>query len=395
MPIALAPTSMITDSPLCFANMDIPFSDLESAARDIIRREMLNGDPEFLTKGNVRKKIEQRFNLDPGTLSAKEHKYPLNAAIQTAVNEFDEDMDDGGDNMAEQRGTRVKIQKGAKTPRKPTPTVSHPKLQPTKKKRGENSREYKSAAYIAVSDMEDEVEPETIESSTSKRLPSRRTSDKTLIDNVKSELPPQKRQKFDHFSEGSPQTNTHVARVVEDGNSESEMSILFDEAPKKTKVKKQEEDGKKQKLLTEKKGRKTPQELSKDEATIKRLKSLVTACGMRRPWKKLLEGCDTPSQQTKKLKEILTELGMSGRLSLDQAKKIKAKRELAKELEEVQSFAQPISERPSRSKFKSKPEEEIEPNDEESDEGTMPTKRNRRNALMSITAFLGDQSDDN
>ena len=40
------------------------------------------------------------------------------------------------------------------------------------------------------------------------------------------------------------------------------------------------------------------------------------------------------SQQIRKLKEMLSELGMSGRMSLEQAKSIKAKRELAQELGE-------------------------------------------------------------
>jgi hypothetical protein len=58
----------------------------------------------------------------------------------------------------------------------------------------------------------------------------------------------------------------------------------------------------------------------------------VSACGVRKVWSRVFEGCDTPSKQIKKLKEILTELGMPGRPSMDQAKKIKEQRELAKEL---------------------------------------------------------------
>jgi hypothetical protein len=41
---------------------------------------------------------------------------------------------------------------------------------------------------------------------------------------------------------------------------------------------------------------------------------------------------DTPQQQIKKLKEILADLGMAGRMSMEQAKAIKEKRELAQEL---------------------------------------------------------------
>jgi hypothetical protein len=62
------------------------------------------------------------------------------------------------------------------------------------------------------------------------------------------------------------------------------------------------------------------------------MQGLVVACGIRKMWAKEFKDIDTPSQQIKRLKEILAELGMTGRLSLEQAKAIKEKRELAQEL---------------------------------------------------------------
>lgn len=62
------------------------------------------------------------------------------------------------------------------------------------------------------------------------------------------------------------------------------------------------------------------------------VQSLVVACGTRKVWSKLFQDLDTPQQQIKKLKEMLADLGMTGRLSLEQAKAIKEKRELEKEL---------------------------------------------------------------
>ena len=46
----------------------------------------------------------------------------------------------------------------------------------------------------------------------------------------------------------------------------------------------------------------------------------------------MFQGLDSPNQQIKKLKEILAELGMTGRMGMDKAKTIKQKRELAREL---------------------------------------------------------------
>lgn len=59
-------------------------------------------------------------------------------------------------------------------------------------------------------------------------------------------------------------------------------------------------------------------------------------------WSKEFKGLDSPSAQIKRLKSILTELGMSGRMSLEQAKAIKMKREFAQELEDIQDFEKKV-----------------------------------------------------
>lgn len=76
----------------------------------------------------------------------------------------------------------------------------------------------------------------------------------------------------------------------------------------------------------------TKENPDKDSLTIKRLKSFVVACGVRKVWSKVFAGVDSPSGQIKILKGILADLGMNGRLSMEQAKAIKEKREMAKEL---------------------------------------------------------------
>ena len=59
---------------------------------------------------------------------------------------------------------------------------------------------------------------------------------------------------------------------------------------------------------------------------------MVLACGVRKVWTKEFQNHIKPSQQIKRLKEILTDLGMTGRFTLQQAKLIKENRELAQEL---------------------------------------------------------------
>jgi len=139
-----------------------------------------------------------------------------------------------------------------------------------------------------------------------------------------------------------------------------------------------------------------------EQLLIQSLQSLVVGCGVRKVWSKVFQGIDKPSQQIKRLREMLTELGMTGRMSLEQAKAIKEKRELAQELgwfafcdfrffeitahrfcdvtEDVQSFEKSVvTGETSRTRPKSRPTKS-ESNSEEgsrndSDEPDVPTKR--------------------
>ncbi|KAF8208756.1 hypothetical protein K438DRAFT_286056 [Mycena galopus ATCC 62051] len=169
-------------------------------------------------------------------------------------------------------------------------------------------------------------------------------------------------------------------------NSDSELSVLEDEPPKKKKAKAtkpKDTEGDKPKSS---KGKKASVSSSKDEDTIKRLKSFILACGIRKKWATVFKDVESPSEQIRMLKAILSDLGMSGRMSLEQAKAIKEKRELAQELEDVQTFAAAAT----RSKARKPSEEEDE---EESEAEELPAKR-KTNARKSIMAFLGDQSDE-
>jgi len=176
--------------------------------------------------------------------------------------------------------------------------------------------------------------------------------------------------------------------------SESELSVLVDEPPKRSKKSKSKdkESGKSAKETKQKK--KNPAVgLSKDEEAVKRLKSLVVACGVRKVWKKEFQDMDTPSQQIKRVREILAGLGMSGRFSLEQAKAIRAKRELAQELEDVQSFEKTVvSGQSSHSQVKSKQTQRDSVSEDESENDSEAPKKRRNTARLSIMAFLGDQS---
>ncbi|KAJ2829189.1 hypothetical protein GGI24_002200 [Coemansia furcata] len=120
--------------------------------------------------------------------------------------------------------------------------------------------------------------------------------------------------------------------------SESEVSEVDDDVPVATPV------AKKKRASTPSKSPQTAKrakvgesggKLSKSsETTITNLKQYITKCGLRKVWAKELAGM-SGAQQIQHLKDMLSELGMEGRPTLEKCKKIKAKRDLLAELEEI------------------------------------------------------------
>jgi len=133
--------------------------------------------------------------------------------------------------------------------------------------------------------------------------------------------------------------------------------------------------------------KKTKEPPSKDEETVNRLKSIVAACGVRKVWKKEFEDLDKPSQQIKRLHEILRDLGMPSRYSLEKAKTIKEQRELAQELKDVQEF-----EKATRRRDGGKGSDEAgEPGEQNDSDVEVPTQK--RTSARAIMSFLESQSD--
>lgn len=79
---------------------------------------------------------------------------------------------------------------------------------------------------------------------------------------------------------------------------------------------------------------------SEAEQRLVRLKKLVLECGVRKPWKKLYEAADVSetdyAEQCNVVQGVLKELGMTGKGSVEQARKIRAEREFADELAALQ-----------------------------------------------------------
>jgi hypothetical protein len=137
-----------------------------------------------------------------------------------------------------------------------------------------------------------------------------------------------------HDAEKNPTTDN----ADKGADSGSEMSVLIDEAPPpKKKRQKKDPSDKPAKASKPKKAKEAP-ELSADDAEIKRLQGWLVKCGIRKLWGKELKPYDTPKEKIRHLKGMLSEVGMDGRYSVEKARSIKERRELAADLEAVQEF---------------------------------------------------------
>lgn len=188
--------------------------------------------------------------------------------------------------------------------------------------------------------------------------------------------------------------------------SDSEMSVVLDETPKRKKKSKSTSKGQSSTSTSKSskppKTTKPPPDLTPDEAELKTLQSQLTMCGVRKIWGVVLKdyGSDTKAK-IRHLRGILKDIGMEGRFSKQKAEEIREARELQADLEAVkEGDAIWGMGRGARSKKVGGGKKMAEPSDEEDEEGVAirsrsvsekPPARLAR-AKMDL-AFLGDESD--
>lgn len=138
------------------------------------------------------------------------------------------------------------------------------------------------------------------------------------------------------------------------------------------------------------KGKRESLPVDKDEERIKKLKSLVVACGLRKQWKKEFQDCPTNKQQIRHLTKILEDLGMTGRMSMAKAKEIKARRDLEAEVNELAATRETESSDGSGGE-----EEDQADQDQATDEGDgKKTKVAKRKKNRAFNNSSGDESSD-
>ncbi len=210
-----------------------------------------------------------------------------------------------------------------------------------------------------------------------------------------------------YFGDNGLKGDTFLNDVGEiESKSDSDMSVVLDEAPRRKKKSKSTPKGQSSTLASKSsksaKATKPPPDLSPDEVELKTLQSQLAMCGIRKIWGVILKdyGSDTKAK-IRHLKGMLKDIGMEGRFSKQKAEEIKEARELQADLEAVkEGDAIWGMGRGARSKKVSGEKKMAEPSDEE-EEGKVavrsrsvsekpPTRLAR--AKMDL-AFLGDESE--
>ena len=149
-------------------------------------------------------------------------------------------------------------------------------------------------------------------------------------------------------SSGAPEERERSAEKIDEPisksakagaeGSESEMSEVLDEAPKARRKRRSsgpERDVSKKSKTS--KVAKVEQPTDPDAEEIKRLQGWLVKCGTRKVWGKELQPYDTSKGKIRHLKDMLADVGMTGRYSAEKAAQIKEERELKADLEAVQA----------------------------------------------------------
>ncbi|KAJ8516518.1 hypothetical protein ONZ45_g6189 [Pleurotus djamor] len=406
--------------------MSVDLEDVLRHTREIITDGNAKGILHEMTPRLVRERVETAMSLDAGELSGAPYKNAVKEAIQSIIAELKEEPKEEPRAADDDTVEPAKSSKKRKSLNKTEGDAKKPKLdappKPKAKRSSSSSKQFKSSEIIATSDVEPDLDAEDPPSkpvSSNSKLNKGVGDSKSAVKETKvlrtlSMIPTNEDASMQSATTSSPpRSKTATAVSKAEPQSESEMSVLFDEPPKPKRAAKSSTSKTKVSRAKAASGSK----LTKDEETIKKLKSFVVACGVRKVWSKVFADIERPSQQISKLKEILAELGMTGRLSIEKAKAIREKRELAQELgidspsvtpeffiadvaspEDVKDFDKAVnSVSKSRGGAKKKvaassDTEERAASDSESEEEV--TVKRKSNARASIMAFLADQSDE-
>jgi len=357
------------------SEVDVPSEAVISQKlRDVVIAIHKSGNAEDLTLKRVRVRAEKELSLPDGFLKTdSKWKEQSKDIIGDAVVCIDNLVVSIGADMSQNEYCKEPSREPTPEP-VPTPEPTPKKVaKPTVKKKQATSESTKGVKRKAAApakkpkkrrktdsdddDLESELsdplsdEPSEAESEPPKKLV--RRGKKTVTEDSDEEATPQKPTKqskkavVEEDSDDEPAA-TPVKKPVtsppetKDDVSESELSSLIDESPKKKSRQKKEPASKAKKgakpAAPKAKAAKPKADDDPDTAEVKRLQGWLVKCGIRKVWSRdpELSKCDTNKEKISVLKGMLKDVGMDGKYSVEKAAKIKEQREFAKDLAAIQ-----------------------------------------------------------
>ncbi|MCJ1461853.1 hypothetical protein MMC07_000452 [Pseudocyphellaria aurata] len=297
---------------------------LEQALRKAVQRVYKLGNPEELTIKRIRAAAEHDLDLEEDFFKTDSTWKEKSKNIIQSEFELHTDVKSVGDPSLSQSSP------------KPKATKKLPKAQEPRKSRGKGAKR---------------ASPSEVGSKKRRKVAS--DEEASAGDDVGAKPAPVAKAGKHASPSGSPALNTErkeeseaADRVPEESkpiqtaaaNSDSEMSVVIDEKPKS---KSKGRNPRSAKAATKKSGgskasKGTDKSADPDAEEIKRLQGWLVKCGCRKMWYKELAPYDTPKLKIRHLKEMLSDIGMTGRFSIEKATQIRDERELKADLEAVQ-----------------------------------------------------------
>ncbi|CAG7918465.1 unnamed protein product [Penicillium olsonii] len=301
-----------------------PFDQaLEKGLRDEVNAIFKSGNIEELTVKRVRLAVENKLGLTAGYFKTTgEWKTRSEEIIKNEVET--QDMASSPEPEAAKSPSPASQRKALSKRPKPESAPKPRKRQKTKTPASDDEE----GAPSVVSDESDEVtKPKQRSKAPVKKAP------------AKSKKP----AKGEPEASGAGDAEVHEPTTAKD-ESESEMSVVLDEEPEpkskpSRKQKKSADGASKPKKAPKAKAKAKDEDISPEQAEIKRLQGWLVKCGIRKLWGKELAPYDTPKAKIKHLRGMLEDAGMKGRPSLERANQIREDRELKQDLELIQEGA--------------------------------------------------------
>ncbi|THV49784.1 hypothetical protein BGAL_0179g00090 [Botrytis galanthina] len=361
----------------------MPLSDkaLTNALSKTVRDVFHSDEKDKLSVRFIRTKVEEEYELGDGFLNEGKWKEKSKGIIKGEVDKLMQ----GDEEEQEEEEEPVRAKNIKKTPaKKATPAAKPTKRSSAEKKAPPPKRQKKEKTPVSESELSEPAESELsdIGSQMSEDEPkakpkkqvhntAKATSDDEIGDN-KDEVALKKAKKpvakeavtsgaelsdiesiiqseakspkpsspkiRDSSLSSLPKTEEEAAGNESDSSA---MSVVLDgPLTTKSRAKKSKSTSSKPSKTTKtakpKAAKaKTTAELTPNEQLIKTLQSQLVKCGIRKIWAFELKKCETENAKIKHLKNMLTEIGMTGRFSEGRAREIKEMRELQADLEAV------------------------------------------------------------